>query len=138
MLTRAYTLAETAPSLAQYFLGMAEHFNGGVVTDANFEARQLYKLGEVAADLPEMWRTDVDNMRALEDMVDMRSIVEKIYSAVAVGKLACADEAKFAVAHGWVQDTSEYELFIDLLFAAGYSQHNVLDMVDLPGKFGEA
>jgi hypothetical protein len=138
MLTRAYTLAETAPSLAQYFLGMAEHFNGGVVTDANFEARELYRLGEIAADLPEMWRTDIDNLRNLEDMVDMRSIIEKIYSAVAVGKLACADEAKFAVAHGWVEEEAEYELFVQLLESAGYSQHNVLDAVDLPGKFGEA
>jgi hypothetical protein len=136
MLTRAYTLADNAPSLAQYFLNMAEYFNGGTVTDANFSSRELYKLGELAADLPEMWRLDEHEFRKLEDTADMRSQIEKVYESVALGKIRCTDEAGFAMAHGWVDNAEEYHTFIELLNAAGFSQLNTLEPADCPGKFG--
>jgi len=138
ILCRAYNVTDRCPSLGRYFLNMAEYLNGGRVLDSQFSVRMLIKMGQLEAELPEMWRCDGGDLRTIETMSEMDSMVEKVYNAVHNSTVSLAEEANFAVEQGWVASTNEWNEFISMLDAAGYDQTARLEASDIPGKFGQA
>jgi hypothetical protein len=130
LLSRAYTIAHAAPTVARWL------YNQVSTTNLVFSIDDRVRLGDDLSDaLPELWKGTDGTEKMLESTINWQTFVERVEAAISAGEASGFDEAEFAYQHGWCKTPEEWTDFLVALGAITRgTDHEVVSRV-LPSCF---
>ncbi|APG78120.1 RNA-dependent RNA polymerase [Beihai weivirus-like virus 12] len=130
LLSRAYTIARKAPTVARWL------YNQVKSTDLTFSNDDRVRLDDDLGDvLPELWKGTDGTEKMLEQAISWQTFVERVESEISAGEAAGFDEAGFAYAHGWCTSTEQWNDFLIALGAITRGTDSVVVGRVLPSCF---
>jgi hypothetical protein len=130
LLSRAYTIARKAPTVARWM------YNQVKSADLVFSSDDLVRLDDDLGDvLPELWKGTDGTERMLERTINWQTFVERVESEISAGEAAGFDEAAFAHAHGWCRTPDEWRQFLIALGAITRGTDDIVVGRVLPSCF---